>query len=114
MLVCAFGTLTHAAAQGVNPPDVPDTIKPEAGNTAFLVGHAFGTQGYTCLPTSTGGTAWSASARPEATLFADEFQQFQLITRRLREALALVDIRVLDHCIVGDNGCLSFAERGLL
>ena len=31
-----------------------------------------------------------------------------------REALALVDIRVLDHCIVADNGCLSFAERGLL
>ena len=38
----------------------------------------------------------------------------ELITARLREALALVDIRVLDHCIVGDNGCLSFCERGLL
>ncbi len=38
----------------------------------------------------------------------------ELITRRLREALALVDIRVIDHCIVADNGCLSFAERGLL
>jgi DNA repair protein RadC len=31
-----------------------------------------------------------------------------------RDALALLDIRVLDHLIVGDNGCLSFAERGLL
>jgi DNA repair protein RadC len=41
-------------------------------------------------------------------------QADQIITRRLREALALVDIRVLDHCIVADNGCLSFAERGLL
>jgi DNA repair protein RadC len=38
----------------------------------------------------------------------------ELITRRLREALALVDIRVIDHCIVADNGCLSFAQRGLL
>ena len=38
----------------------------------------------------------------------------ELITRRLREALQLVDIRVLDHLIVADNGCLSFAERGLL
>ena len=38
----------------------------------------------------------------------------ELITRRLREALALVDIRVLDHCIVADNGCLSLAQRGLL
>jgi DNA repair protein RadC len=38
----------------------------------------------------------------------------ELITLRLREALALVDIRVLDHLIVGDATCLSFAERGLL
>ena len=38
----------------------------------------------------------------------------ELITQRLREALALVDIRVLDHCIVGDTSCLSFAEQGLL
>ncbi len=38
----------------------------------------------------------------------------ELITRRLREALALIDIRLLDHLIVGDAGCVSFAERGLL
>jgi len=36
------------------------------------------------------------------------------ITLRLRDALALVDVRVLDHIIVGDGHCLSFAERGLL
>ena len=36
------------------------------------------------------------------------------ITRRLKEALGLVDIRVLDHLIVGDAVCESFAERGLL
>jgi DNA repair protein RadC len=41
-------------------------------------------------------------------------QADELVTRRLREALQLVDIRVLDHMIVADNGCLSFAERGLL
>ncbi|MGH8253774.1 MAG: RadC family protein [Steroidobacteraceae bacterium] len=45
---------------------------------------------------------------------AEPSQADELITARLREALALVDIRVLDHCIVGDNGCLSFCERGLL
>ena len=45
---------------------------------------------------------------------AEPSQADELITRRLREALALVDIRVLDHCIVGDSACLSFAERGLL
>src|SRR5689334_23742458 len=45
---------------------------------------------------------------------AEASQADELITRRLRDALALLDIRVLDHLIVGDNSCLSFAERGLL
>ena len=36
------------------------------------------------------------------------------ITTRLQKALALVDIRVLDHLIVGDAVCVSLAERGLL
>ena len=35
-------------------------------------------------------------------------------TERLRDALALVDIRVLDHLVVGDGEVSSFAERGLL
>jgi len=38
----------------------------------------------------------------------------QSITRRLREALSLVDIRVLDHIVVGDGETVSFAERGLI
>ncbi len=33
------------------------------------------------------------------------------ITRRLRDALGLVDIRVLDHLVVGDPATVSFAER---
>ena len=36
------------------------------------------------------------------------------ITQRLQEALKLVDIRVLDHFIIGDNTAVSFAELGLL
>jgi DNA repair protein RadC len=36
------------------------------------------------------------------------------ITRRLREALALVDIRLVDHLIVGEGAPTSLAERGLL
>jgi DNA repair protein RadC len=35
------------------------------------------------------------------------------ITNRLKEALALIDVRVLDHLIVGEE-VVSFAERGLL
>jgi len=41
-------------------------------------------------------------------------QADELITRRLKEALALMDVRVLDHFIVGDGGCFSFSESGLL
>jgi DNA repair protein RadC len=36
------------------------------------------------------------------------------ITRRLKNALALVDIRTLDHLVVGDGEVTSLAERGLL
>lgn len=36
------------------------------------------------------------------------------ITERLSQALALVDIRVLDHFIVGSPDVVSFAERGWL
>ena len=38
----------------------------------------------------------------------------ELITTRLRDALALVDIRVVDHLIIGEGACISLAERGLL
>src|SRR5215469_15654607 len=79
-MMCAIGALTHAAAQ-VTPPSTPSTIAVPVGNSAFLVGHAFGSQGYTCLPTADGGTAWNPTARPEATLFTDLLgQQFQIIT----------------------------------
>lgn len=36
------------------------------------------------------------------------------ITERLQKALALVDVRVLDHMIVGRGSCYSFAEAGLI
>ena len=36
------------------------------------------------------------------------------ITRRLKNALALVDIRTLDHLVVGDGEVTSLAERGLM
>ncbi len=45
---------------------------------------------------------------------AEPSQADELITRRLRDALALIDIRVLDHFIVGGGQAVSFAERGLL
>ncbi|WP_136248429.1 RadC family protein [Halomonas borealis] len=36
------------------------------------------------------------------------------ITQRLKEALGLVEIRIIDHIVVGSEGCRSFAELGYL
>jgi len=38
----------------------------------------------------------------------------ELLTAALKQALALVDVRVLDHFVVAGNTTLSFAERSLL
>jgi DNA repair protein RadC len=38
----------------------------------------------------------------------------ELLTAALKSALALVDVRVLDHLVVAGNRSVSFAERGLL
>lgn len=43
---------------------------------------------------------------------AEPSQSDRRITQRLIDALALVDIRVLDHFVVGDGEVISFAERG--
>ena len=45
---------------------------------------------------------------------AEPSQSDETITTRLRDALALVDVRVVDHLIVGDGLCVSLAERGLV
>ena len=45
---------------------------------------------------------------------AEPSQADQRLTQRLKAALGTVDIRVLDHFVVGDAEALSFAERGLL
>jgi hypothetical protein len=80
LLACALGTVTLVAAQVAAPP-VPEKIAVPAGNSPYLVGHARGSQGYTCLPTNAGPTAWNPTARPEATLFTDFFgYEFQIIT----------------------------------
>ncbi len=45
---------------------------------------------------------------------AQPSQADELLTRNLKEALGLVDVKVLDHFIVAGSQALSFAERGLL
>jgi hypothetical protein len=68
----------------ITNPTTPAAITPPAGNSAFLVGHAVGTQGYVCLPTGTGASWTVNAARPEATLFTNIFgEAVQIITHFL-------------------------------
>ena len=52
-------------------------------------------------------------AHPHPSGVAEPSSADELITRRLRDALQLVDIRVLDHLIIAES-IYSFAEHGLL
>ena len=45
---------------------------------------------------------------------AEPSEADQRLTRRLSQALELIDVRLLDHCIVGDGHVVSMAERGQL
>lgn len=87
VLGCAFGTINRAEAQNATPPATPASITPPSGNYAYLEGHAVGTQGYVCLPTSAGAStaSWTVNnSRPEATLFVDFFgQKLEIVTHFL-------------------------------
>ena len=98
MLGCAFGGVTNAHAQFVTPPTTPALITPPAGNSAFLLGRATGTQGYVCLPTSTGASWTVNGARPEATLFTSLFGQ---------------DIQIITHFLSPDTNPNEFAPNPL-
>jgi hypothetical protein len=76
-LAVAFATSLpmRAYADAVTPPPVPANIQVPAGNKVFLVGHAVGTQNYSCLPAGVDAAghprfAWTLFT-PQATLFAD-------------------------------------------
>jgi hypothetical protein len=75
-------------------PTTPERITPGVGNSAFLLGHAFGTQGYVCLPNPAGGVSWTVNnARPEATLFTNIFgEAVQIITHFLSPVVNPNDI----------------------
>jgi hypothetical protein len=84
VLAGALGLAANAQAQRMMPPATPAAITPPAGHSAFLLGHASGTQGYVCLPTAT-GASWTVNAsRPQATLFANFLgQSVQIISHFL-------------------------------
>jgi hypothetical protein len=78
----AFGIAVAGLAAetpDLTPPVVPPAIQVPPGNNAFVLGHATGTQGYICLPTTTGSYAWSKTgsvsgpsnnSRPDAILLS--------------------------------------------
>lgn len=86
-LGCAAVWAAPADAQNITAPATPPIITPPAGNSAFLAGHAIGTQGYICLPTAPGAAtaSWTVKgARPEATLFQRVYgYDVQIITHFL-------------------------------
>lgn len=53
-------------------------------------------------------------AHPHPSGVCEPSQADELITRRLIDALQLVDIRVLDHLIIAGGEVLSMAEKGLI
>jgi hypothetical protein len=97
-LGCAFGTVPHAAAEKITPPTTPPILTPPAGNAAFILGHAVGTQGYVCLPKGT-GTSWTViAARPEATLFGGFFGR---------------DVQIITHFLSPDTNPNQFAPNAV-
>ena len=76
LAVAATVSLPQAArADRIELPPMPSSLRVEAGNKPYLVGHAVGTQNYICLP-----SGWTLFG-PQATLFDDGDKQ--LITHFL-------------------------------
>ena len=82
-----------AHAANVTPPPLPPGLAPvPAGNEAFLVGHATGTQNYVCLPSGSGFAF--VLFTPEATLFSDNDKQ--IITHFFSPNLSPIPPEVAD------------------
>jgi DNA repair protein RadC len=60
------------------------------------------------------GAAAAILAHNHPSGVAEPSRADELLTRQLTQALALVDVRVVDHFIVGAGEVVSFAERGLM
>ena len=103
-ILAASGTVyaqerTQDKKEGIEFGSIPSPVTPEriaapVGNSAFLLGHGVGTQGYVCLPSPTGGVSWTVNnARPEATLFTHIFgEEVQIITHFLSPVVNPNDI----------------------
>jgi len=48
------------------------------------------------------------------SMVCDQSQADELITKRVVSCLELIDVKVVDHVVIGGGNFLSFVERGLL
>lgn len=60
------------------------------------------------------GAAAAILAHNHPSGHAEPSKADELLTRQLGQALALVDVRVVDHLVVGAGEVVSLAERGLM
>jgi len=78
--VAASASAQTSTTDSITPPPVPANIQVPEGNEVFLVGHAVGTQNYSCLPCDpskpgcANGVAFTLFT-PQATLFNDQVEQ---------------------------------------
>ena len=88
--------------EGANMPTTPDAVAllREAG-VAFGPGKA----------ANAGGVIF---AHNHPSGLAEPSRADELLTQSLKQVLALVDVKVLDHIVVGAASSISFAERGLI
>jgi hypothetical protein len=90
----------------------------KTGATVQERGHAWGHSGpRLCAPASNDGLK-RAYQRFLPTIILPAWPsravRMRCLPRRSKQALALVDVKVLDHFVVGGSRAMSFAERGLL
>jgi hypothetical protein len=69
VILALAGAGPQAAGPVIAPPAVPPNLIVPAGNQAFLLAHAVGSQNYACLPNGS-GFSWTLYG-PQATLFDD-------------------------------------------
>ena len=73
VLALAGAAPRAAADDRLASPAVPGNLVVQDGSRPYLIGHATGTQNYSCLPSAT-GVAWTLFG-PQATLFNDDTDQ---------------------------------------
>jgi hypothetical protein len=122
VIAIVLASASAAQAQAITPPPVPVGLEVDAGNEAFLVGHAIGTQNYECQPVDSIGRVGWVLFTPQATLFDDLNQQ--LIThffsptpkdRIVRAAWQYsVDTSVVWGAVVAASTDANFVKAGAI